>query len=273
MASKVSAWLIALSALVRCRSGSSRRRRSTMPSSTSSVTSLGRRNRSENECWITRTTMSISDVLQIKGGRAVMSSASGALGLGRLGEEARFPLEVARVLEALVDAGEAEVGNLVQGAQPLEDGDADLLAGELGALQPKGLLDLGRQRLELVGRDRPVLGGRPEPGHDFPPLEGRPVPRTLGHHQGQLLQPLVGGEAPAARQALPPPPDGTTVLGEPRVDHFVVEVGTGGTPHLPDATPRLPPGGLGTMPGRDFQCRSINAGRGRSAVLRRCPTA
>src|SRR4051812_48574527 len=57
----------------------------------------------------------------------------GSLGGSGLGEQPRLPFEVTDVTEALVDAREPDVGDLVELAQPLEHGDADLLARDLRA--------------------------------------------------------------------------------------------------------------------------------------------
>src|SRR5438477_8720243 len=72
------------------------------------------------------------------------------------GQQARLPLEVAHVGEALVDAGEAQVGDLVVGPEPLEDGMADLLARGLAAPAPDRLLQLGAEGVDVVLADGPV---------------------------------------------------------------------------------------------------------------------
>src|SRR5436190_6150521 len=138
-------------------------------------------------------------------------------------EEPRFPLEVADLGEALVDAGEPQVGDLVELTQPLQHRLTDLLGAGLAAARSDRFLELGRQLLHLLDGDRPVLGRRLHAGHDLGPIERLPVARTFDHRQAGFFHALEGGEAPAARQALPSPADGTAVVGEPRVDDLVVE--------------------------------------------------
>src|SRR5262245_17502577 len=91
------------------------------------------------------------------------SADSARLGGGRLGEGDHLATEVVDVLEALVDAGEAQVGDMVELFEPAQDGEADRLGAELGTLEPQLLLDVGGQLLELRVGDRTVLGRRRHP--------------------------------------------------------------------------------------------------------------
>src|SRR5207248_8646882 len=106
--------------------------------------------------------------------------------LSRTGEQARLPLEVADVAEPLVDAGEPHVRDPVELTEPLEDGDADLLAGRLPAPRPDGLFQLGAQLLHLLDSHRPVLGRGLHPGDELGPQERLAVSRPLHHHQRRL---------------------------------------------------------------------------------------
>lgn len=72
------------------------------------------------------------------------------LGVARLGEETDFPFEVSRLAEILVDTGEPDVSNFITGPQPIEDRQANLLAADIRSLETHGLLDLGRDGLELI---------------------------------------------------------------------------------------------------------------------------
>src|SRR4051794_36066489 len=74
-------------------------------------------------------------------------------------------LEVGERLEAAVDAGEAEVGDLVEVLERAEDGEADLVRRDL-RLVADGLLDpLGELR-EGVLVDGAPLAGLADPVHD-----------------------------------------------------------------------------------------------------------
>src|SRR6188768_529074 len=69
-------------------------------------------------------------------------------------------LEVLEGVEGLVDGGEAQVGDLVELAQRLEDGQTDLVRVDLGAaLAADGLLDALGEDGEVVLGDRAALAG------------------------------------------------------------------------------------------------------------------
>ena len=68
-------------------------------------------------------------------------------------------------------------------------------------------------------------GGPPAPGPDLIAREGLTPPRLLEQRQFTELYALEGREARAAAGALPPPPDGTAILGRPRILNLTVFVG------------------------------------------------
>src|ERR671937_403513 len=106
------------------------------------------------------------------GGRSVRVALLSASPLGRL------PLEVGDLLEVLVDAGEPEVGDLVEVPELSEDLDADLLGADLRSLPAEPLLDPVDELLHLEVGDRAVLGGLEDAGRDLLPPErvARAVP-------------------------------------------------------------------------------------------------
>src|SRR5579862_3258916 len=166
---------------------------------------------------------------------------------GRLGQQpgiAGFPCEVVRLGEPLVHTGETEVGDLVEGTQPFEHGEPDLFGADLGPGEPHLLLHLERDIVELRVGEGPVFRGGPQAGDDLGAVPRLAVARPLDHQQGHVLDPLIGGEAPAAAQALPPPPDRRSVLSEPRVDDLVVERRAHRAAH-PPTLPSGPPGDAG----------------------------
>src|SRR3954453_24011529 len=61
----------------------------------------------------------------------------GSLGGSGLGQQPPLAFKVPEVTDALADAGDPDVGRLVDLAQPLEHGDADLLAPDLRAPGPQ----------------------------------------------------------------------------------------------------------------------------------------
>jgi riboflavin biosynthesis pyrimidine reductase len=79
---------------------------------------------------------------------------------GEFAEELDLAVEVGRGIEVLVDAGEAQVGDLVERAQPVQDGEADLGAADLRTLEPNRILDRDRDLLDLRRRDATSLRRR-----------------------------------------------------------------------------------------------------------------
>src|SRR5919109_2537265 len=142
-----------------------------------------------------------------------------------LQQRAQLPFEVGDLLEVLVDAGEPEIGDLVDVPELPEDLDADLLRGDLRPLPTEPLLDPVDELLHLEVRDRPVLGGLEDAGRHLLPPErvARAVP--LADDEPDVLDPLVGGEAPVAGIALAPTADRRSAVGGPGV-HDPVVVGT-----------------------------------------------
>src|SRR6185295_16853766 len=109
--------------------------------------------------------------------------------------------------------------------------------------------------LELFRRHRPLLAGAVEPGEQLlaAPLLAPAV--VLDDHVGNVLDLLVGREAPAAHQALAPPPDHRAVAALARVDDAVVVFRAEGAVH-----PRSPSGTVRLVGGR-------RAGRAIRAVI------
>jgi hypothetical protein len=143
-------------------------------------------------------------------------------------EAFQLPLEVGRVLEVLVDTGEAHVGDGVQVAQGVQQLDADLLALDLALpAAPHGLFDVTGDLYDVGPGDRPVLAGLLEAGDQLAQVELLLGAVPLEHQQRRLLDPLEGREAPAAARAGAAAPDRRPVLGGTGVDHAVaVVVGT-----------------------------------------------
>ncbi len=92
-------------------------------------------------------------------------------GRGVLGQLAQLVGEVVHAGEVLVDAGEPEVGDLVEVAQALEHGQAD--AGGLDVAPPaaQAVLHPGGQGVDLLGRS--PAGSWPRPPRRPPPCRGR----------------------------------------------------------------------------------------------------
>ena len=114
-------------------------------------------------------------------------------------------MDVGRGIEVLVDAGEAQVGDLVERAQPVEDGEADLGAAHLRTLEPHRIFDRDRDLLDLRRLDAAPLRGRRDAGDDLAPIEGFMPPVGLDDDQRYLVHPLERGEPVGAGEALATP--------------------------------------------------------------------
>ncbi len=133
------------------------------------------------------------------------SSRAGHLG-GGLGQ-------LVRIGEALMDAGEADVGHAIVDPQHIEDCLADRLGADLGTgVEANLLLDLGDERLDLQIVKRTVLGGRLETAKELSPVERLAGSVSLQHRQRHVFDPFEGGVAPCARQALPASADDRAIV-------------------------------------------------------------
>src|SRR5689334_13107288 len=138
-----------------------------------------------------------------------------------LQQQAELALEVGDLLEVLVDAGEAHVGDVVQLAQQRQHLETDLLRGHDGALPAELLLHLGGQLLDLLLGHRPVLDGLRDAGGHLRAVEGLLAAVPLGDEEARFLGALVRGEPAVTVQALAPPADRAPALRSPRVDDAV----------------------------------------------------
>src|SRR5690606_30765173 len=131
-------------------------------------------------------------------------------------------LEVLERVERLVDAREAQVGDLVELTQRTEDREPDLVRVELGAAaRPDRLLDALRQHREVVLVDRSALARLAHAVDDLLARERLGHSRALDDGQARGLD---GREAPVALGALTAPSDRGPVVGRARVDDAGVRV-------------------------------------------------
>src|ERR1035437_10047362 len=164
-------------------------------------------------------------------GRTARSSGEAAVVPGGV-QAVDLALQVGQVLERLVDAGEADIGDLVEPTQALHCQRADPLRGHLG--------DTGRAQLDLdrigglLGRligDGPPREGLAQAAGQLVPVELLATTVALDHDQAGSLGPLVGGEAHAARGTLAPAPDRGGVIEVTRVDDTRLAVAALWTAH------------------------------------------
>src|SRR5207248_6090800 len=126
-----------------------------------------------------------------------------------------------------VDGSESDVGDLVESAQLVHDQLADLAGWDLDlAPGPQLGLDLVDDALHRTGRYVPLGGGLHQAAEQLLAVEVLPAAVLLDHIEGNRLDPLVGGEALGALEALAPAPDRLTGIRIARVDHLQVNVTT-----------------------------------------------
>src|SRR5688572_11688602 len=159
-------------------------------------------------------------------------------------EQGDLGLEGLEVVERPVDAGEAQVGHLVQLAQRRQHGHPHLVGLDLGnPAGPDRLLDPLRQQSQVVLGHRAPLAGLADTGQDLLAAERLARAGALCHAQARGLH---RGEAPTALGTLPAPADRRAVVGGAAVDHAAVAVAAERAVHpglLSAAAPRsLPPG-------------------------------
>src|SRR5205823_1276767 len=148
-----------------------------------------------------------------------------------LQQESELSLEVGQLLEVLVDAGEAQVGHVIELPEAAEHLDADLLGGDHWPLAPKLLLDPGGELRDLFPAHRAVLDRLGHARLDLGPVERLLLPVTLDDREAGHLDALERRVPAAAGQALTAAPDRRTGVRGPRVDDLVLEVAAPWTSH------------------------------------------
>src|SRR3954462_4245786 len=144
-------------------------------------------------------------------------------------------LEVLERGEGAVDAGEAEVGHLVELPQRAQDCQPHLVAGHLRAPRgADGVLHLLGEQLQLVLVDRPALTRPSDTGDDLGPVERLAHPAALDDGEHRLLD---GGEPAPALGARPTAARRRPLIGLPRVDDSAVGVVTERTAHFRSPPP------------------------------------
>ena len=141
----------------------------------------------------------------------------------KLAQQLDLAVEVGRRVEVLVDAGETEVGDLVECAQVVEHQQPDLGARRLGATEAHGVLDRVGDALDLLERDRrDPWWRRARPADDLGPLERLDATMGLDHGERHLVDALERGEAVLAVRAPSAATHRRTFGGQARVDDLGV---------------------------------------------------
>src|SRR5690554_4713568 len=141
----------------------------------------------------------------------------GALG-GLPGQAVDLGAELVEILEAAIDGGEADIGDLVEALQGLHH----LLADDPGVNLPlapaaPGLANALHRGLNGLGADRALLQGAKHAGAQLLLVEGLPGAVTLDDSRHHQPRGLVGGVALAAGNALAAPPHLVALGDQPRV--------------------------------------------------------
>src|SRR6185436_8530214 len=128
--------------------------------------------------------------------------------------------------------GEADVGDLVELLPTVHHELADRARGNLAlGVVLHHLLDLVADRRERLRRHRALLARPMQADHELLPVERLAPAVFLDHEVRDLLDPLVRGEPPSAREALAPPPDRIPRPRLARVHDLVLHVTAERAPH------------------------------------------
>ena len=148
------------------------------------------------------------------------------------GQAVDLGAELVEILEAAIDGGEADIGDLVEALQGLHH----LLADDPGVDLPlapgaQGLANALHRGLNGLGADRALLQGAKHAGAQLLLVEGLPGAVTLDDSRHHQLRGLVGGEALAAGHALAAPPHLVALGDQPRVGDLGVMGSAEGAVH------------------------------------------
>ena len=132
-------------------------------------------------------------------------------------------LELPHILEVPVHAGKPDVRHRIQSLQMIHNQLADLAGRPLPLLRIHHILLRGvNHDLKLAGGNRPLLAGAHQARQQLMAVEPLATAILLHHHVGDLVDPLIRGEAPLALLALAPPPNGIGFFTLARVNHTVL---------------------------------------------------
>src|SRR4051812_11049546 len=132
--------------------------------------------------------------------------------------------EIARLAEVLVDAGEANVGDVIERLEAIHHGLADLACIDLIPAGFELALDRGDEPVEALGRNIALAAGDREGPGQLLAVERLALAVLLDHRQVAQLDALKGRETRAAGFALAPPANRCAILARPAVFHLAVFV-------------------------------------------------
>src|ERR1700681_836770 len=120
------------------------------------------------------------------------------------------------IAEGAIDAGEADIGDLIHFAQVVHDQFADDAAGNfLFALAIDFLLDFFNGVFDIVYRERPFLAGFADADEEFLAIKRFASQVTFNDHELGFLDSFVGAKAPFTLLAFATAMDGVAHI--PRV--------------------------------------------------------
>src|SRR6478672_6116248 len=130
--------------------------------------------------------------------------------------------EVAGIAEILVDAGEANVGDMVERLEPGHHGFPDARRRDLVALGFQLPLHPAHQPVDLGRVDVALARRMADRAFELGPFERLALAVFLDDREVAQLDTLKGGEPRAACLALAPPPDRSAVFARPAVFDLAV---------------------------------------------------
>jgi len=135
----------------------------------------------------------------------------------------QFRKKIIHILEFPVHGCEPHIRNVIYLMQPGHDllpdhGRGDLLFPGF----PEIAIQLIQKILNHIHADLPFFTGPLNAGSHLLTGKEFPTPVLFDEHDGNFLNPFIGGETPATRDALPTPANGVSGLVQPGINDFVI---------------------------------------------------
>ncbi len=147
-------------------------------------------------------------------------------------EGSEFVHELADVLEAAVDAGETDVGDLVEAPKRLDHHLADFFRRHFPDLTAgDGAFNRVDDPDEIGTGYGPLLAGPEQAVEEFFPVEELSAAVAFDDGDRDLVDPFVGREPAGAAGTLPAPPDLVTFADVPGIENPGFRAAAEGTLH------------------------------------------
>jgi hypothetical protein len=169
------------------------------------------------------------------------------------------------VFEIHVDAGETDVGDLIEFFEAMHDHFADFGGGELalGGFVDHAF-DFVDDGFEFRRRNRALLASLQKSLQNFLALETLAAAILLDDHVGDFVDAFVGGEAARTFQAFAAAADGVAGAALARINYLVIDMRAEGTLHSEES-----PDVLVRISDNSYQISVIGCGQQKAEIRNR----